>query len=169
VAEILTRLKTDSPVSRDDGPTGLSLRPGQPGQEGNGTPRAGNPRAVTDVLTLNLSSRAGEIGEASFAKLASPVAAYLKGYLRRADTKWKAELFTDNRTRLEFGSVLLRVSLGKDGRLLETVTLAVEGEISDAAVETCKRALRLAAPHDPFTGELADQERLTFSLAFLYR
>ncbi|MBI3830108.1 MAG: hypothetical protein HY291_11360 [Planctomycetes bacterium] len=149
--------------------TGTGSRKGQAGVEGDGRTHSGHRNAVSDVLSDNDATVAASTGDVAFAKAASPEAAYLKEYLARTNAAWKRNIVASGRTRLEFGAVVMRFTLGKDGKLLEAVEVKREGDISDQNVADCKRALQQAAPHDAFPPSLAGKEKLAITIGFLYR
>lgn len=167
VEELLKGLTRAAPDNAQPQP-GASARKGQLGVQGDGTVRPGERNAVSDVVSDNDVTVAVRSGEVSFAKRASPEAAYLKEYLARVNAAWKRLLVADNRARLEIGSVGVRFTLGKDGKLLEAVEIKREGDISDQNAGHCKRAIHEAAPHEPFPPSLAGKEKLTFTIGFLY-
>ncbi|MCW8130210.1 MAG: hypothetical protein KIS92_07670, partial [Planctomycetota bacterium] len=68
----------------------------------------------------------------------------------------------------EVGAVGMKVTLGKDGKLIEAVESRREGDVSDASVGECRRALEQAAPHDPFPSELGGKETITLTIGFIY-
>jgi hypothetical protein len=149
---------------------GSGTREGRPGHEGDGRVREGESLATSDVITATFTSAAKE-GDVAFSKKATPEIAYLKPFFQRMDAKWKAIFYANNRalSRLDFGQVAVRFTLGKDGKVREAVALERQGTISDRAVEACLDGIRQAGPHEPFPAALAGREQLTEVIQFLYR
>ena len=149
---------------------GSGTREGRPGHEGDGRVREGESLATSDIVSATFTSAAKD-GEVAFSKKATPELAYLKPFFQRMDAKWKAIFYANNRalSRLDFGQVAVRFTLGKDGKVREAVALERQGTISDRAVEACLDGIRQAGPHEPFPAALAGKEQLTEVVQFLYR
>ena len=64
----------------------------------------------------------------------------------------------DARRRQIHGSLRLLVSINRDGSLYEVMVLESSGE--QVLDQAAMRIVRLAAPYAPFTGDLADIDRL---------
>lgn len=167
VEELLKGLTRATPDNAQPQP-GAAVRKGQLGVQGDGTARPGERNAVSDVISDYDVTVAVRSGEVSFAKRASPEAAYLKEYLARVNAAWKRLLVADNRIRLERGAVGMRFTLSKDGKLLEAIEIKREGDILDQNAGHCKRAIHEAAPHEPFPTRLSGKEKLTATIMFLY-
>lgn len=168
VEDLLNGIERAAPENAQTNP-GAGSRKGQLGVEGDGRPHPGRRNAVSDVLSDNDATVAASTGEVAFAKAASPEAAYLKEYLARTNAAWKRNIVASGRTRLEFGAVVMRFTLDKDGKLIEAVEVKREGDVSDQNVADCKRALQQAAPHDAFPASLSGKEKIPFTIGFLYR
>jgi outer membrane biosynthesis protein TonB len=149
---------------------GAGTREGRVGHEGDGKVREGELNAVSDVISATMTS-AAEYGDVAFSKRATPENAYLKPYFRRMDAKWKAVFFAGGRalSHLEFGTVEVRFTLDKNGKLVEVAEVSRTGTVSDTAVRACLEGLRRAAPHDAFPPALSGREKLTETIVFLYR
>jgi protein TonB len=98
----------------------------------------------------------------------SDVAVYLDGWRRKIEHVGTLN-FPDAARRSKLsGTPVIEVTIGADGRLLQTVVRRSSGhaEIDEAAI----RILKLAAPYDPFPGALGakhDQIRIAYEWQFL--
>jgi len=98
----------------------------------------------------------------------SDVAVYLDGWRRKIERVGTMNFPDVVRRRKLSGTPVIEVTIGSDGRLLETVIRRSSGheEIDEAAM----RILKLAAPFDPFPGELTvkhDEIRIAYEWQFL--
>jgi protein TonB len=98
----------------------------------------------------------------------SDVAAYLDGWRRKIERVGTMNFPDVARRQKLSGTPVIEVTIGADGKLLETVIRRTSGhaEIDEAAM----RILKLAAPFDPFPGNLAvkhDQIRIAYEWQFL--
>jgi protein TonB len=98
----------------------------------------------------------------------SDVAVYLDSWRRKIERVGTMN-FPDVARRQKFsGTPVIEVTIGADGKLLQTVVRRSSGhaEIDEAAM----RILKLAAPYDPFPGALGakhDQIRIAYEWQFL--
>jgi protein TonB len=98
----------------------------------------------------------------------SDVAVYLDSWRRKIERVGTMN-FPDVARRQKFsGTPVIEVTIGSDGKLLQTVVRRSSGhaEIDEAAM----RILKLAAPFDPFPGELTakhDEIRIAYEWQFL--
>ena len=97
----------------------------------------------------------------------SEVAVYLDSWRRKIERVGTMNFPTVVRQRLS-GTPVIEVTIGSDGKLLQTVVRRSSGhaEIDEAAM----RILKLAAPFDPFPGELTakhDEIRIAYEWQFL--
>ena len=148
---------------------GVQGRKGQKGREGDGTLRPGDEKAVDKIAMFNLNSSAEEIGAARFAKRKDPVATYFRPIVERAVNKWRARGAT-TRIRVVTGLVTVRVVMLKSGKRLETVVEERSEGLPDEYVEMVKDAFEQATtPNaEPFTGELAKEDRTQMTFTFVY-
>jgi periplasmic protein TonB len=98
----------------------------------------------------------------------SDVAVYLDGWRRKIERVGTMNFPDAARRQKLSGTPVIEVTIGADGKLLETVVRRSSGhaEIDEAAM----RILKLAAPFDPFPGELAgkhDEIRIAYEWQFL--
>jgi protein TonB len=98
----------------------------------------------------------------------SDVAAYLDGWRRKIERVGTMNFPDVARRRKLSGTPVIEVTIGADGKLLDTVVRRTSGhaEIDEAAM----RILKLAAPFDPFPGNLTakhDQIRIAYEWQFL--
>jgi protein TonB len=98
----------------------------------------------------------------------SDVAVYLDGWRRKIERVGTMNFPDAARREKRSGTPVIEVTIGSDGKLLETVVRRSSGhaEIDEAAM----RILKLAAPFDPFPGELAgkhDEIRIAYEWQFL--
>ena len=100
--------------------------------------------------------------------LESDVAVYLDSWRRKIERVGTMNFPDVARRQKLSGTPVIEVTIGSDGRLLETVVRRSSGhaEIDEAAM----RILKLAAPFDPFPGEVAakhDEIRIAYEWQFL--
>jgi periplasmic protein TonB len=98
----------------------------------------------------------------------SDVAVYLDSWRRKIERVGTMNFPDVARRRKLSGTPVIEVTIGADGTLLKTTVKRSSGhaEIDDAAM----RILKLAAPFDPFPGELAaqhDEIRIAYEWQFL--
>jgi protein TonB len=98
----------------------------------------------------------------------SDVAVYLDSWRRKIERVGTMNFPDAARRQKLSGTPVIEVTIGSDGKLVETVVRRSSGhaEIDEAAM----RILKLAAPFDPFPGELAgkhDQIRIAYEWQFL--
>jgi protein TonB len=98
----------------------------------------------------------------------SDVAVYLDGWRRKIERVGTLNFPDVARRRNLSGTPVIEVTIGADGRLLETRVRRSSGhaEIDEAAM----RILKLAAPYDPFPGDLStrhDAIRIAYEWQFL--
>ena len=98
----------------------------------------------------------------------SDVAVYLDNWRRKIERVGTMNFPEVARRQKLSGTPVIEVTIGSDGRLLETVIRRSSGhaEIDEAAM----RILKLAAPFDPFPGELTvkhDEIRIAYEWQFL--
>jgi protein TonB len=98
----------------------------------------------------------------------SDVAAYLDGWRRKIERVGTMNFPDVARRRKLSGTPVIEVTIGADGKLLDTVVRRTSGhaEIDEAAM----RILKLAAPFDPFPNDLTakhDQIRIAYEWQFL--
>jgi periplasmic protein TonB len=98
----------------------------------------------------------------------SDVAVYLDSWRRKIERIGTMNFPSVARNRKLSGTPVIEVTIGGDGKLLESVVRRSSGraEIDQAAM----RILRLAAPYDPFPPDLAakhDQIRIAYEWQFL--
>jgi protein TonB len=98
----------------------------------------------------------------------SDVAVYLDSWRRKIERVGTMNFPDAARRQKLSGTPVIEVTIGSDGKLLETVVRRSSGhaEIDEAAM----RILKLAAPFDPFPGELAgkhDEIRIAYEWQFL--
>jgi protein TonB len=98
----------------------------------------------------------------------SDVAVYLDGWRRKIERVGTVNFPDVARRKKLSGTPVIEVTIGSDGKLLETVVRQSSGhaEIDDAAM----RILKLAAPFDPFPGDLSakhDEIRIAYEWQFL--
>jgi protein TonB len=98
----------------------------------------------------------------------SDVAVYLDSWRRKIERVGTMNFPDAARREKLSGTPVIEVTIGADGKLLETVVRRSSGhaEIDEAAM----RILKLAAPFDPFPGELAgkhDEIRIAYEWQFL--
>lgn len=98
----------------------------------------------------------------------SDVAVYLDSWRRKIERVGTMNFPDAARREKLSGTPVIEVTIGSDGKLLETVVRRSSGhaEIDEAAM----RILKLAAPFDPFPGELAgkhDEIRIAYEWQFL--
>jgi len=98
----------------------------------------------------------------------SEVAVYLDSWRRKVERVGTMNFPEVARRQKLSGTPVIEVTIGSDGRLLETVIRRSSGhaEIDEAAM----RILKLAAPFDPFPGELTvkhDEIRIAYEWQFL--
>jgi protein TonB len=98
----------------------------------------------------------------------SDVAGYLDGWRRKIERIGTMNFPAVVRRERLSGAPVIEVTIGADGKLLSTVIRRSSGhrEIDEAAM----RILKLAAPYDPFPGELwarHDQIRIAYEWQFL--
>jgi periplasmic protein TonB len=98
----------------------------------------------------------------------SDVAVYLDGWRRKIERVGTMNFPDAARRQKLSGTPVIEVTIGSDGKLLETVVRRSSGhaEIDEAAM----RILKLAAPFDPFPGDLAgkhDEIRIAYEWQFL--
>jgi protein TonB len=98
----------------------------------------------------------------------SDVAVYLDGWRRKIERVGTMNFPDAARRQKLSGTPVIEVTIGSDGKLLDTVVRRSSGhaEIDEAAM----RILKLAAPFDPFPGELAgkhDEIRIAYEWQFL--
>jgi protein TonB len=98
----------------------------------------------------------------------SDVAVYLDNWRRKIERVGTMNFPEVARRQKLSGTPVIEVTIGSDGRLLETVIRRSSGhaEIDEAAM----RILKLAAPFDPFPGELSvkhDEIRIAYEWQFL--
>ena len=98
----------------------------------------------------------------------SDVAVYLDSWRRKVERVGTMNFPEVARRQKLSGTPVIEVTIGSDGRLLETVIRRSSGhaEIDEAAM----RILKLAAPFDPFPGELTvkhDEIRIAYEWQFL--
>ena len=98
----------------------------------------------------------------------SDVAVYLDSWRRKIERVGTMNFPDVARRQKLSGTPVIEVTIGADGRLLQTVIRRSSGhaEIDEAAI----RILKLAAPFDPFPGELAanhDEIRIAYEWQFL--
>jgi protein TonB len=98
----------------------------------------------------------------------SDVAVYLDSWRRKIERVGTMNFPDAARRQKLSGTPVIEVTIGSDGRLLQTVVRRSSGhaEIDEAAM----RILKLAAPFDPFPGELSakhDEIRIAYEWQFL--
>lgn len=98
----------------------------------------------------------------------SDVAVYLDSWRRKVERVGTINFPDVARRRKLSGTPVIEVTIGADGKLLQAVIRRSSGhaEIDEAAL----RILKLAAPYDPFPGELGarhDQIRIAYEWQFL--
>jgi protein TonB len=98
----------------------------------------------------------------------SDVAVYLDSWRRKIERVGTMNFPEIARRQKLSGTPVIEVTIGSDGKLLDTVVRRSSGhvEIDEAAM----RILKLAAPFDPFPGELTakhDQIRIAYEWQFL--
>jgi protein TonB len=98
----------------------------------------------------------------------SDVAVYLDSWRRKIERVGTMNFPDVARRQKLSGTPVIEVTIGSDGQLLETVVRRSSGhaEIDEAAM----RILKLAAPFDPFPGEVAakhDEIRIAYEWQFL--
>jgi periplasmic protein TonB len=98
----------------------------------------------------------------------SDVAVYLDSWRRKIERVGTMNFPNVARNRKLSGTPVIEVTIGVDGKLLESVVRRSSGraEIDEAAM----RILKLAAPYDPFPADLAakhDQIRIAYEWQFL--
>src|SRR5580658_2915302 len=98
----------------------------------------------------------------------SDVAVYLDSWRRKIERVGTMNFPDVARREKLSGTPVIEVTIGSDGKLLETVVRRSSGhaEIDEAAM----RILKLAAPFDPFPGEVAakhDEIRIAYEWQFL--
>jgi protein TonB len=98
----------------------------------------------------------------------SDVAIYLDNWRRKIERVGTMNFPDVARREKLSGTPVIEVTIGSDGKLLQTMVRRSSGhvEIDEAAM----RILKLAAPYDPFPGELAakhDQIRIAYEWQFL--
>ena len=98
----------------------------------------------------------------------SDVAVYLDSWRRKIERVGTMNFPDVARRAKHSGTPVIEVTIGADGRLLQTIIRRSSGhaEIDEAAM----RILKLAAPYDPFPGELSskhDQIRIAYEWQFL--
>jgi protein TonB len=98
----------------------------------------------------------------------SDVAVYLDGWRRKIEHVGTMNFPDVARRRKLSGTPVIEVTIGADGRLLQTVVRRSSGhaEIDEAAM----RILKLASPYDPFPAALNakhDQIRIAYEWQFL--
>jgi protein TonB len=98
----------------------------------------------------------------------SDVAVYLDGWRRKIERVGTMNFPAVARRSKVSGTPVIEVTIGADGKLLQTTLRRSSGhaEIDEAAM----RILKLAAPFDPFSGELAskhDEIRIAYEWQFL--
>jgi protein TonB len=98
----------------------------------------------------------------------SDVAVYLDSWRRKIERVGTINFPNAARREKLSGTPVIEVTIGSDGKLLQTVVRRSSGhaEIDEAAM----RILKLAAPFDPFPGELStkhDQIRIAYEWQFL--
>jgi periplasmic protein TonB len=99
---------------------------------------------------------------------ASDVAVYLDSWRRKIERVGTMNFPEVARRQKLSGTPVIEVTIGADGKLLESVIRRSSGraEIDEAAM----RILKLAAPYDPFPGDLSakhDQIRIAYEWQFL--
>ncbi len=98
----------------------------------------------------------------------SDVAVYLDSWRRKIERVGTMNFPDVARREKLSGTPVIEVTIGSDGKLLQTTVRRSSGhvEIDEAAM----RILKLAAPYDPFPGELAakhDEIRIAYEWQFL--
>jgi protein TonB len=98
----------------------------------------------------------------------SDVAVYLDSWRRKIERVGTMNFPDVARREKQSGTPVIEVTIGADGKLLQTIIRRSSGhaEIDEAAM----RILKLAAPYDPFPGELSakhDQIRIAYEWQFL--
>jgi periplasmic protein TonB len=98
----------------------------------------------------------------------SDVAVYLDSWRRKIERVGTMNFPDVARRQKLSGTPVIEVTIGADGKLLQTIVRRSSGhaEIDEAAM----RILKLAAPYDPFPGELSakhDQIRIAYEWQFL--
>jgi protein TonB len=98
----------------------------------------------------------------------SDVAVYLDSWRRKIERVGTINFPDVARRQKLSGTPVIEVTIGSDGKLLQTVVRRTSGhaEIDEAAM----RILKLAAPFDPFPGELSanhDEIRIAYEWQFL--
>jgi periplasmic protein TonB len=98
----------------------------------------------------------------------SDVAVYLDSWRRKIERVGTMNYPSVARNRKLSGTPVIEVTIGQDGKLIESVVRRSSGraEIDEAAM----RILKLAAPYDPFPPDLAvkhDQIRIAYEWQFL--
>jgi protein TonB len=98
----------------------------------------------------------------------SDVAVYLDGWRRKIERVGTINFPDIARQQKLSGTPVIEVTIGADGKLLQTVVRRSSGhaEIDEAAM----RILKLAAPFDPFPGELSskhDEIRIAYEWQFI--
>jgi len=98
----------------------------------------------------------------------SDVAVYLDSWRRKIERVGTMNFPDVARRKQLSGTPVIEVTIGADGKLLQTVVRRTSGhpEIDEAAM----RILKLAAPFDPFPGELSakhDEIRIAYEWQFL--
>jgi protein TonB len=99
---------------------------------------------------------------------ASDVAVYLDSWRRKIERVGTMNFPDAARRRKLSGTPVIEVTIGADGKLLQSVIRRSSGraEIDEAAM----RILKLASPYDPFPGDLAakhDEIRIAYEWQFL--
>ena len=98
----------------------------------------------------------------------SDVAVYLDNWRRKIERVGTMNFPDVARREKLSGTPVIEVTIGSDGKLLQTMVRRSSGHV--AIDEAAMRILRLAAPYDPFPGELAakhDQVRIAYEWQFL--
>ena len=98
----------------------------------------------------------------------SDVAVYLDSWRRKVERVGTVNFPEVARRERHSGTPVIEVTIGADGKLLQSVVRRSSGhaEIDEAAM----RILKLAAPYDPFPGELSarhDEIRIAYEWQFL--
>jgi protein TonB len=98
----------------------------------------------------------------------SDVAVYLDSWRRKVERVGTINFPEVARRERHSGTPVIEVTIGADGRLVQSVVRRSSGhpEIDEAAM----RILKLAAPYDPFPGDLSskhDEIRIAYEWQFL--
>jgi len=98
----------------------------------------------------------------------SDVAVYLDSWRRKVERVGTVNFPEVARRERHSGTPVIEVTIGADGRLLQSIVRRSSGhaDIDEAAM----RILKLAAPYDPFPGELSarhDEIRIAYEWQFL--